>query len=266
MLNLDRIILSSNLDPMYFEFIPFITRTWKKLCNVKVSMAILNNDDINLPTIREQCKECDEIIFYKSIQGIPDANLSKVLRLFTAMKYENEICMINDVDLFPLHTKYVRYLIEQRKPDQLLCVGANVYVGTKDEGKFPMGYLTSEGRNFKSLVNPNNLSYEEIVKSWIGTKVFDSQEDISSNINHEVSNCFSDESLMRVLISKWEHKNKVKHIPRTFIAGIGSIDRGRWKIIPEMLERNHYVEVHALRPYSRYKEQMDIIFKYLGVL
>lgn len=263
----DRVVLSSNLDPLYFEFIPFITRTYKKLFGVKITIAILNNDNINIPTINHQCKEADQVVIYKSIPGIPDCNLSKIVRLFTATLYDKEVIMINDMDLLPLVKKHIEYLMSVRGKNKVLCVGRNVYKGTKDEGKFPMGYLTAEGYLFKNLINPEGKDFVELAKSWIGTKVFDSQEDISSIVNHETAMCFSDESLLRVLISRWKDQEKyILHTARTFTVGIGSIDRENWKYDPEKLKHDGYVESHMLRPYSKYRDELNKLFLHLGVL
>ena len=54
----------------------------------------------------------------------------------------------------------------------------------------------------EEFVNPNNLSYVELFKSWSGMSVFDNKESVTNRFES-----YSDESMMRALISKWKRKN-----------------------------------------------------------
>ena len=158
----DRIILSTDDNETYLNFWPIVAKAWKKLFDVEVSLAYVTSspDEARLKKMREY----GEVFVYTPVEGIPIGNQAKMARFFLAGdEFSDKVCMVNDIDTAPLSPEYFIRVLEDRKKDQLLAVGAELYVGTPDEGKFPIGEITAEGRVFKSIVNPLGLSFDNLI-------------------------------------------------------------------------------------------------------
>lgn len=257
----DRVILSSNEDPKYLQFWPIVSMAWKRLFGVPSTLALISNRERDDPFILS-LGNFGHVIVIPEINQIPTPNLAKVARHFAASLYEEEVCMINDIDLLPLQDGYVERIMRFRPPGFLLCVGADAYERTLDAGKFPAGYMAAEGRVFHEFINPCELDFENLVQSWVGLRIFDHKEDIASAVHHENPECFSDESLVRALISRWPNARLAK-INRGLNVGTDTIDRSAWRIDMEKLKRGEYVEAHLFRPYEEYREQIDPLLEYL---
>lgn len=262
---LDRVILSTNEDRTYFEFWPYVAKVWPKLFGVKVSLAVVSNKPPSDPWIKELSNHGDVTVF-REIPGVPTPNLAMVVRHILASQYGNEVCMINDIDLLPLRTDWYANKLAVRKPGQLLCIGADFFKGGSEEGKFPMGYVTAEGSVWDEIVNPNHLDYEELIKSWIGVKVFDHKEDISRTVWHENKDAFADESLMRVWLHRWNKPDQIVHSNWDYKPRIDSIDRSKWNIDRLQLANGRYIEAHMLRPFSKYRSEIEPLLEHLDCL
>lgn len=207
----------------------------------------------------------EDITILKEIQGIKSANQTKIARLFLASLQGNDVCMIQDIDLIPLTREYTKKILGFRKPNEYLCVGGSIYAGTKDDGKFPMAFFTTEGKNFQSLCNPENVPWERFVNQFIGMKIFDNQEDITSQIDNRDPMCFSDESLVRALFKLRNiNRNHIHHVSR-FMDEIemNRLDGCYWNFSKQKLEAGVYYEAHALRPPEKFKKEINILMTYL---
>lgn len=262
-----RVVLSTNEDHTYFQFWPYVARAWQKLFGVKVSLAVVTNRDSSDPWVVELKKHGDDVVLFPEIDNVPIPNLAQVVRHILAATYDDEVCMINDIDLLPLQTKWYLDRLAKRGSGQLLALGAEFFKDTPHEGKFPMGYVTAEGHIWKDIVNPLNLAYGDLVRSWIGLKVFDHKEDIARTVWHEHREAFADESLMRVWLSRWPgFPDNIIHAPWSFKPRIDSVDRSRWVIDIQRLYAGEYVESHMLRPYSDHVAELAPLLEYIDKL
>ena len=251
----DRIILSTDDNDMYRPFWPIVAKAWKKLFDVEVSLAyVTNSPDL---TLIEKMREYGHVFVYTPVKGIPIGNQAKMARFFLAGEvYPEEVCMVNDIDTAPLNRDYFVRVLEDRKPDQLLAVGAELYMGTPHEGKFPIGEITAEGRLFKRIVNPKGLEFDKYISSFKKIREFDHKEDISVH-----SSVFSDESLLRVLIAR--AKVDVLHSRRDISIAEDWIDRSWWKVNETKLYSGGYVLVNFLRPLKNYFNEISPIISYI---
>jgi len=238
----DRIIVSAD-DGDFLDYWPIVATAWKKFySDKKISLAFVTNRSQE-DNLVKQVRQYGDVILFKPVDDIPIANQGKVARHILSCEYENEICMIEDIDTIPMQKEFVENLIKQKEPNKLMVVGCEVYVNTPHEGKFPISNITAESYIFKQIVNPKNLKYDQLITSWCDMRVFDDKE----NIKNEASN-FSDESLLRALISKWEHKSRITKVKRNVDIHKYWIDRSWWYIDKDFMNSNGYVTCNFLRP------------------
>lgn len=253
----NRVILSTDDNETYINFWPIVAKAWKKFFDVEVSLAYVSESPDQ--KLLERMRQYGEVVVYTPVKGIPAGNQAKMARFFLASKYLDDVCMVNDIDTAPLSKEYFHRVLGQRQENELLAVGAELYVGTPHEGKFPIGEITAEGRVFKSLVNPQSLSFEEYINSFVGTTVFDHKEAI------EVSpSVFSDESLLRVLIQNAIPQGlKTRHVPRNVDIQQDWIDRSWWSVDVNKLNSGNYVLVNFLRPLTSHISYIKPIIEYI---
>lgn len=257
----DRVIVSSD-ESHFKDFWPIVTKSWNKFFpDKKVCLAFVTNRDENDPLVLN-LKKWGEVYLFPIQENIPTANQAKMYRHILAGQFDNDVCMIEDIDTIPLQTNFINRILSYRKENHLLRVGSEVYKGTPDEGKFPTSNLTAESNVFKKLVNPKNLNYEELFKSWINVNVFDKKESVNNFFGKNSE--FSDESLMRVLINTYSpNGDNICEIERNVDIKKDWVDRSWWKIEEYKLKNNDYVICNFLRPISLHYNQCEPIFKYI---
>lgn len=259
----ERIILSSNENPNYIEFWPVVSEAWRSLFGIKVDLALVTNE-VKSNEQMDILQKYGNVFLFPEVEGIPSPNNAKMARHYLASTYGDAICMVSDIDLLPLQTEYYYQYMSHYKAGYLIVNGKDAYVGSLDEGKFPMPYTAGTGNIFKEIINPNGLDYENWLRSFIGTKIFDCKEDISISIHNEDANTFSDESLWRAMISKWPNNDKVINVPRGFNPYTErGICRSNWNVDTRKLKNGVYVSSHLLRPYSKYKEDIDRLLSHV---
>jgi len=251
----NRIILSTDDNDMYRSFWPIVAKAWKKLFDVKVSLAYVTNSP--KPELLKKMREYGDVFVYTPVKDVPVGNQAKMARFFLAAEeYPDEVCMVNDIDTAPLNRDYFIRVLEDRRADHLLAVGAELYVGTPHEGKFPIGEITAEGDVFKRIVNPKGLDFDKYINSFKKISEYDHKEDISVP-----SSVFSDESLLRVLISR--SNVPVIHTPRNVNIAEDWIDRSWWRVDEVKLQSGGYVLVNFLRPLKNYFNEIYPVISYI---
>ena len=251
----DRIIVSTDENPDFLQFVPIVSKAWKKYFpDKKLSIAFITNRNYNDELVIKM-KEYADIKIFNPIPGIPTANQAKISRHILASEYKDEVCMIEDIDTIPLQ----RDFFEDRTSTYnggVIVVGCEVYKGLPEEGKFPMSTMTASGSVFSQIINPNNLSYIDIIKSFTEIKVFDHKESI--DIEPEI---FSDESLMRVLLERWG--GKINRVDRNVNIKSDWIDRSWWSIDEAKLKSNIYITCNFLRPFDKNSPRIKPIANYI---
>lgn len=243
-MKLDRIILSSDENPMYIEFWGLVSTAWKKFFpEIKVSLAFVSNKTSDDPFVG-MLSQYGDVHIINPIIGIPIANQAKIARHILASTFDSEIVCLHDIDTCPLNRKYTENFINQRKENTILRVGKEVFDNSEHAGKFPMSHVTAEGRLWKEIINPLSLNINDLITSWVGMKVFDHKEDISSP-----PNIFSDESLIRALLSR-NNEFLFSDVVRRVNIYSEWIDRSWWNVDISRLYDGGYVEANFLRPFS----------------
>jgi len=232
----DRLVVSSD-DSCFLEFAPIVSKSWRALFpGLKLTLAYVTKDS----TSQEKKLQVlfDDILIYEPIDNVPNANLAKIARRHACTQYENEICMIEDIDSSPLRSDYIINYAQNRIKGTMGLVGREVYT----DGKVPASNTVAESNLWREIINPGSLEFKKWVESMKGLKVFDNIED-PYNVD------FSDESLMRALI-KINNVNSslLTHINRNCNPKTDWIDRSNWLVDEEKLKNHGYSLVNFMRP------------------
>lgn len=253
----DRIVVSSDDSPTFLNFWPCVSQAWQKFFDAKPTLALVTNRSPDDPLFTKLQKYGDvQTVPY--IQGIPTANQAKIARFLVASRMGDEVCMIEDIDTVPLQRMFFEDRLKIREPNRILAVGHEVLANTVDAGKFPISNITTEGRNFKKLFNPNDLNHEELLKSFVGMRVVDHKENVANDASH-----FSDESMIRGLIHKHNLHHMIQKVNRDVNIHQDWIDRSWWGYDANKLKAGGYVLCNFLRPCRENAHHFIPIYEYL---
>lgn len=262
-MNFNRVILSSNDNPKFIDFWPLIAKSWRQLFgDIEVWLALV------APFNRFDMKYISQhgyVERYDPVRHVPTSNQAKVARYFLAAAWgDKSINMTSDLDLMPLQTTYLHSLLQQRPPGHLLTVGSELYTGA-EVGKFPAGYLTAESSVWRRLVNPMHYYWHDFVHSFVGFRVIDHKEDICRTVHHEDPDCFSDESLLRALLTLKLNAVPVFHAARGFDPyTVRALCRSDWKFDPKKLADGTYVEAHLPRPLTEHGDKLQPLLNHIN--
>jgi len=256
-----KIIVSTNDDPEFFNLWEICYKSWKAFfpeVDVILNFVTSRTEDNE---IVQHLKQWGTVNLYPEIDGIPTPNLAKVSRMIESSKHGNNICMVNDIDIIPLQREYVENRMLYFKPDQILGIGK--FSESFMQFKFPMSYTTATGDVWKLVVNPHDLRYEDLVKSWIGLSKFDNQESITNRPSTEFNlGGFSDESLLRNLHS--QVSGILNQIERGYDRYTEGVDRGAWHVLNrEKLFNGEYIDSHLIRPLSKNIDKIQPLIDYI---
>jgi hypothetical protein len=185
---------------------------------------------------------------------IKSGNIAKVSRMLLACMYPNEYCLLSDMDMLPLQAGYFIENSKKLYDDSVLFFSADAYPWQRM--RFPICYILAKGRVFHEFVNPNNLSENGLISLWTLTH-YEDKSSLKSDI-------FSDESLLRWMISAWKNQ-RIQTLNRGWINNIAvnRIDRANFGIDRKKLDREEYIDCHMPRPLD--KQVMAPLFDYLGI-
>lgn len=249
-MKIDNIIISSNDSLDYIEFLPIISKAWKKLIpSTKLIMGYVSSN--STPNWMKQYAE----ITHLWNKNIPSANYSKISRLILATQYPG-YNMLSDIDMLPLQANYFLKCSKSLQEGKIIFLSSDAY---NQDNRFPICYIIAHQNTYKEIINPNNLNIHDLLESWIGYKL-DKKDDINKSP-------FSDESLLRWLLKKWNHPERMILFKRGWIHNIAvnRIDRTSWNINHNKLQEGLYIDAHMLRPLHDYKNQIRFLTNYLGI-
>jgi hypothetical protein len=253
---INQIILSCNEDPKYSSFWKPVSYAYKKMFpDVQVHLAFLTNRTEDEPLVQE-FREYGKVTLFKPVDWLSEFSQAKMIRFILASE-QTDICYIDDIDIFPLNKAFITDKTDSRPFGSLLCVGGEVY---NNNGCYPISQMTAEGYIWKKFINPENLDYEDLLKSYQKPVKFDRREDMKIVTDFDKDNYFSDERLLRRLISENPvPKREIRRGYDNFMEA--TVDRFNWKVDPEKLNGHQYMNAHGVRPYERelYKPLMDYI-------
>lgn len=250
-MKINKIITACNENRIYSDFIEINAKSWKKLYDITIDIAIIAKDPDNSSLVDHAKKYCNVHVF-KEQEGILSSVQAKVSRLLLASKeiFKEDICALSDIDMIPLQP--VLFSPFENVPENHLVMWGYdhpAYVGI-DRGKWPMDRTIAKGSTFKEIVNPANLNDFDLLEYWKNYKLIDGRESISLPFS-----VFSDESLLRALHSQWNEKDlRTTKISR--LALEKSMLGGRMnppnELNLEKLKNGTYFEAHGFRPIQKY--------------
>jgi len=241
-MKIDYAIMGSNTNPMYLDFWPIISKTWKEVFNITPVLGLICDEDSDF--IED---EYGLVKKYKAIDGIDTGLQSQIIRLYLAKELTGNI-IISDIDMVPLSKQYFI--------DQVVAFDeSKIYVMSSDNAEcnnnkeIPMCYNISEAKLFARMLDLDD--------TWV---------EFATRLNSMGFGWTTDQNYLWLKMQEFKQNNPndVVLLSRGWPRGADKrIDRLWWSYEPNLVHEGYYIDSHLLRPYSQYKSQVDELINWL---
>jgi len=231
-LELNRVILSTNNNPLYIEFWPVVAPLWEAM-GLRPTLALVADENCTVDST------LGDVIRFPPLKDVPVAMQAQVIRLFLPAFFPDDGCLIADIDMLPISRSYF-FNGAAFCPTHAFLVyrdQAFEYAGTR----FPMCYVAAKGKLFGSVF--------EISK----------REDIAKRLREWSAlelGWNTDELMLYCSLIAWEKKGG--RIVRLGHGVSKRLDRMDWRDFSDV-NFAHYIDCHCPRPYSAFKKSIDTI-------
>lgn len=233
---IDRAIVASDENSFYLDFWPIVAKAWKRL-GIKPTLALIADDYVQVD------EEVGDVIRFKPLPGIPTGFQAQVIRLLIPLYFEDEFCLLSDIDMIPISKSYF--------VDPLKSMSNNMFIVYRDKAypdemkQYPICYNAAKGSTFKEILGVRSITdIPAIINYWAHLKL----------------GWCTDEILLYNYLQRWKgFKYRCIKLGATDRLCLGRrIDRANWNYDRnKLLNEDFYVDCHSLRPYSQYKEEID---------
>lgn len=233
-------IMGSTRNPLYYDFWPIISKTWKEIFDITPVLGLICDEDSDFIA-----DEYGLVKKFKTIEGIDEGLQSQIVRFYLPTLLD-DICITSDIDMVPLSKQY---FIDNIKPFN----DNNFYVMTSDNPEclrnleYQMCYNIAKPETFKDVL--------KIDEKW---------DDFVNKIQKLGFGWTSDQRYLYDMVNAYPNKDKIMLMNRGFIVFANNrVDRAIWRYDANSVKNGHYIDSHLLRPYKQYKSEIDSLINLL---
>jgi hypothetical protein len=248
-MKINNAIVSSNNNPQYLEFWPFVAKAWKRIgiTPVLVFLHMKGEEDLT-----GELAKWGEVIPLPLTPSWDIVNQSQCSRLYVATQLEGTH-IISDIDMLPLSGEYFNGAVKEAAADALVSYTADVI----EQGfylrvpQYPMCYLAGKGETFKEIIG--QFKWEDFVVSF-------AQERFGYG---------SDQRVFYKRLGAWRGKGeRFITLRRGWIEGraLNRIDKVKWEWTEEQIDKELLYDCHMPRPYSANSGLLDPLLNKIGIL
>lgn len=255
-MKIDRVILVSNTNPLYYEFWNKLSFTYREKFNIIPTLIFFGkNEDIKKLNLSEKY---GEILVIDSVHDNEPWIYTWALFYYTRF-YLKDNCIIMGIDQIPLGTYFLRDCIENIDDYKYIMLIddqyklEHKYPKKWDEGGYsPSAYHIAKGSTFSEIYNFEDTFEEEINKLR------------NVKINTMWGNKWGmDEAYSSNTLMNYQPKEKIIGLSKSIDFLKRRIDCHRSNEIPydiNLMNNNFYIECHSVRPYANHKKYLDSLF------
>lgn len=251
-MKIDRVILSCDANPTYYEFWNPLSKLYKINFGIEPTLIFVGSE--------QELEKSNLSTEYGPIfrqDKVPSQNFAWTttwaLFYFTKL-FPNDICLINGIDQIPLGTRFLIDAISEISDDNYVMLIDDAYklvdrIKDWSEGGYsPTGYHIAKGSLFTELYKFEESFEDEIKKIE------------SLNIKSMWGTWGLDEAYSSQVLYHNQNKIKIMALSKTSELINGRrIDCFRTQETPysvEMLKNNEYIECHSCRPFSNHQSYL----------
>ena len=244
-MKIQRAVMATDANSEYYQFWPVVAKRWSTW-GITPTLAVVSDEKLDID------ESLGDVIYRSPIPEVSTAQQAQIIRLFLAANFEDDICLISDIDMLPLRKEYFTDSVAPYDDMNFVVYSSDAYLPNDPAyPAYPMCYLASQGENFKEIIDGDLENFNDVVATWI----------------QEGFGWHTDERVFFQKLQKWEALNNLMVTLRRGFnmssdpAVIARIDRS-WNSFynEDMIKQRYYIDYHMPRPYEAYKDQIDTIY------
>jgi hypothetical protein len=241
-MKIDYAIMSSNDNPMYLDFWEPVAKCWESM---GITPLLFYFGEKNIKD--ERVIKVEKLLNYsESIQTL-------WVRYFAPKLLDPEkVSIISDIDMIPLSKNYFCKSIEELNDDFYVHLNPCF----ESYGRLPSCYHVAKNKKFIEVLElDKSNSFSDSISSCLNFK--------EKHQMHHDKDWYADENYATHLVFK-NHNNKVALIKRPGGQAGRRIDRitnDFWAepYSTDLIKSEFYFDCHSIRPYSKHKNEIDLI-------
>lgn len=167
---------------------------------------------------------------------------------FSPAYFEDEVCIISDIDMLPLSRDYFVNSIQEFSDDTFVVYRDHAY--GKTAHRFPMCYNAGKGSLYKSIFRLQSIAdIPQTIKKWV-------EKGLGWN---------TDELILTAYVRNWAAGlGKCAFLGHTAMES-RRIDRSNWTYDKAKISSDYYIDAHMVRPLDQYYSQIKALVDDLGL-
>lgn len=235
-------IMGSNENPMYLDFWPIVSKTWKEVFGITPVLGLICDEDSDF-----YYDDYGLVKKFKKIDGIDTGLQSQIIRLYLTKLLKGNI-IISDIDMVPLSKWYFIDQVDSFEESKIYVMSSDNHECNKNN-EIPMCYNIADSQTFSNMLEINN--------SWV---------EFATELNNMGFGWTTDQNFLWLKIQQYiiKQPDKVVLLSRGWgIIAHKRIDRIAWHYDSNLVKDGYYIDSHLLRPYNENKEKVDELIKLL---
>ena len=261
---IDIVTLSTNDDPMYWEFWNPVSKHWKEKFGIHPVLLYYGKPNSALS------EEWGTVVYQDIIEGIPDYVAATWGRFWITKFYKDKMCIVGDIDMFPLSKEF--FLINSKPfPNVYTHLNSGAYYGGNhtvwrtDGMAVPVCYHIATGDTFSKVYDFND-SFEVELKKIINTDYSEYTEGFAVNPEPHLHRASAenggmwgiDEMYSSMMLRKWVSSGGIFATPSQ-IHQSDRLCRVRAKFQLAQNPNTKFVDFHSFRPYNQNKDLIHFL-------
>lgn len=253
-------VISTTVDELYLFFTPLTSLIWRSLMDYDVACVLVGPDPRQSPlhaaVLNATLRVGADVLWVPSVDGIADATVSQVSRLFVPLLYEaadDAYVLTSDNDMWNLDRAHFAQRGGARHPVQLFY--GNAYAG-RTPPMYPICYIGMRASLWRTVMSsavpsladrdaaPFDLAHvtHELIRA--GERRYGAEWRVANKATSP--QWYYDQIVFGEAIDRWPgHPSQCQVIVRR--PGLDRIDRGRWRF-DGAHDLAGKIDAHLLRP------------------
>lgn len=241
-MKIDYAIIGSDLNPLYLDFWPTVSKVWKKIFNITPVLGLICDE--NSDFIED---EFGLVKKFKSIGEIDEGFQSQIIRHWLPKELNGNI-IISDIDIVPLSRQYFIDQVNNFDDEKFYIMSSDHFECNRNR-EIPMCYNIANSNFYAEVL--------ELDRSW---------PEFCLKLNEMKLGWTTDQKFLWLKVQSQLYRNpeKIVSLNRGWSNYANNrIDRLFWNYEPSLVKAGYYIDSHLLRPYSLYKNQVDDLINLL---
>lgn len=247
-MKIEVVIHSSNSNSMYLDFWPLVSKVWNVRFGLRPLLVYIDEDHtIPIDTTY------GDVIKMKPVPDIPVYLQCLWVRYWIPIQFLEKVCMISDIDMFPISKSYFTDTIKTVSDDKYV----HLYTCTD---YLPSCYHVAKGKVFKKVLALHD-KWEDSLRMIHDRKVNPNTYNSNIEFLKDKQQWGVDEEYATERVRSYPDRNLFVFVNRTH----QRIDRDKWEWTEQDIKADAYADSHSIRPYRDPKntQRIDALVEYL---